>query len=424
MMEKLSWTTEKRIVKDLIPFEYNPRILTEERKQKLIASIEKFNLAEIPAINTDNVLLAGHQRIKVLIELNRGEELIDVRVPNRTLTETEVKEYNITSNLPVGFWDIDLLEQAFGDIDLAKLGLDINAIELPIDILPEKIEEEQPFEIIEPVIPVTVEGDIIEFHSLDKKLIHRIICGSSTDSSVVNSLLENEKINLIITDPPYNVDYTGGTKNALKIQNDNMSDESFKSFLFDFYSNAFEFAASGCPIYVFHADTEGANFRTEFKRSGFKLSQCLIWLKNSIVLGRQDYHWQHEPILYGWKEGMAHPWYSDRSQRSVVEYDKPLRNEDHPTMKPVGLVEYFIQNSSKRYDFVSDFFLGSGTTLIACEKTKRQCRSVELDPIYVDVIIRRWHTYMIDNGLDFTIKRNGCELQEKEIQEYYSRIGK
>lgn len=421
---QLSWKTEQRFVKDLIPFEYNPRFITEDRKQKLIRSLEKFNLVEIPAINLDNRLIAGHQRVKVLIELNRGDELIDVRVPDRLLSEEEFKEYNITSNLPTGFWDLDILDSAFADIDLTALGLDIKNIEIPNNLQEEKQEEEGDFVVIEPRNPLSELGDVLELHSLDKKLVHRIVCGSSTESDTYNKLFEDKKANLIITDPPYNVDYTGGTKESLKIQNDNMSDESFYQFLLDFYTKAFFWSVDGCPIYVFHADSEGANFRSALKSSGFKLSQCLIWLKNSIVLGRQDYHWIHEPILYGWKLGAAHPWYSDRTQRTVVEFDKPLRNDEHPTMKPVGLVEYFIKNSSKRYDIIFDGFFGSGTTLISCEKNKRNAYGAELDPVYVDVDIRRWHTYMVDNGLDFKIIRNGRELHEEEIQEYYQRIGK
>jgi DNA modification methylase len=420
---RLSWKTEQRLIKDLIPFEYNPRFITEERKQKLIKSLEKFNLVEIPAINLDNKLIAGHQRIKVMIELNRGDELIDVRVPDRLLTESEFKEYNITSNLPTGFWDVDILDQAFGDINLSALGLDANSIEIPGDLKPKKVEEESDFVLIEPRNPISEPGDIIELHSLDKKLVHRIICASSTDAMSYDSLFEGRKSQMIITDPPYNVDYTGGTKEALKIQNDSMSDDTFHQFLLDFYAKAFFWAEDGCPIYVFHADSEGANFRSALKKSGWKLAQCLIWVKNSMVLGRQDYQWMHEPILYGWKLGAAHHWYSDRSQKTVIEHDKPLRNDEHPTMKPVGLVEYFLHNSSKRYDIVFDGFMGSGTTLIACEKNKRIAYGMELDPIYMDVDLRRWHTYMKDNGLDFKIIRNGRELHEEEIQEYYQRAG-
>lgn len=421
-MKTLNWTTEKRKVKDLIEFEYNPRFMTDERKQKLLASLEKFNLVEIPAINTDNKLIAGHQRIKALLELGRGEEIIDVRVPSRTLTESEFKEYNITSNLPAGFWDTDLLEQAFADIDLKALGLNVDKIEIP-EIKIHKEEVEPDFEPIIPRDPKTVAMDLLEFISVDKKLTHRLLCDSSTTIESYNKLFDdNKKINLTITDPPYNVDYTGGTQEALKIENDKMDSKSFYQFLFDFYSLAFDHSKAGAPIYVFHADSEGANFRTALVDAKFKLSQCLIWLKNSIVMGRQDYHWIHEPILYGWKEGKAHPWYTDRTQKTVVEFDKPLRNDEHPTMKPVGLFRYFIENSSKVYDLVFDGFFGSATTLIACELSRRNARGLELDPRFVDVAVRRWHNYMVENGLDYKILRNGRQLSEEEIQEYYKRV--
>lgn len=421
--EPLSWITVQRKVKDLIPYEYNPRFMTEERKEKLLASIEKFNLVEIPVINTDNKLLAGHQRVKILMDVGRGDELIDCRFPNRTLTDQEFKEYNITSNLPVGFWDRDLLEQVFQDIDLAGLGLHIDKIEIPENLI-EKEEKEEDFVIDVPYNPVSQLGDIIELHSLDKKLIHRIQCASSSEVEALSGLFLDKLADCICTDPPYNVDYTGGTDQALKIQNDNMSDEDFYAFLLAFYSATHQFTQKGAAIYVFHADSEGANFRNALKKAGFKLAQCLIWVKNSMVMGRQDYQWIHEPILYGWKEGAAHKYYNDRSQTTVIEFPKPIRNEDHPTMKPVGLIEYLINNSSRRYQIVFDGFLGSGSCLIASEKNKRHCYGQELDPRYMDVIIRRWVTYMKDNGLDLKVIRNGVELSEKDVQEYYSRAGK
>lgn len=421
-MEKLTWRTEKRKFSELLPYKYNPRILTEKRKEILMNSIDKFGFVEIPAINLDNTLLAGHQRTVAMIALGRGDEEVDVRIPNRMLTEQEVKEYNVQSNVSIGYWDQEMLENLFSDLDLAKIGLDLSKIEIPDDIKPFKIEEEKDFVVRIPKKPVSQEGDVLEFHSIDKNLVHRLKCGSSTNNEDVTDLFGDDHARLLLTDPPYNVNYTGGTADALTIKNDNMSTEQFGKFLFDFYTNAFQFLVPGSPVYIFHADSEGANFRSKMVDSGFKLSQCLVWVKNSIVMGRQDYHWQHEPILYGWKPG-SHYWYGDRSQRTVINWDKPLRNDDHPTMKPVGLVEYFIQNSSQRFDIITDLFSGSGTTLIAGEKTKRHVRAMELDPVYVDVNIRRWHTYMVDNGLDFIIKRNGRELKENEIQEYYSRLG-
>lgn len=419
--EPLEWTTEKRKVSDLIPYEYNPRTLTEAKKEKLKASLERFNLAEIPAINTDNKIIAGHQRIVVLLELGRGDDLIDVRVPNRTLTEEEFKIYNISSNVPTGEWDVDILNEIFADIDLMELGLDVSAIPVPESNVPAELfhEEEEEFEPELPKTPITVTGDVYEFRSKQKQLTHRIVCGDSTDGSVYDKILQGEQLKLIVTDPPYNVDYEGGTKDRLKIQNDNMKPDDFYDFLLGFYTAAFSKAADGCPIYVFHADTEGINFRKAFKDAGFKLSQCLIWLKNSIVMGRQDYHWKHEPCLYGWKEGAAHPWYTDRKQTTILEFDRPTRSEDHPTMKPVDLFVYIIKNSSKQRDLVGDSFTGSGTTLISCEQSWRQARCLELEPGYVDVNVRRWSKYMRDNHLDHEIYRNGQILSKEELDKYF-----
>lgn len=420
LLPPLEWHTEKRKVADLVPYNYNPRKITPERLERLKRSLEKFNLAEVPAINTDNVIVAGHQRVKVLMDLGRGEEIIDVRVPNRELTEEEFKEYNITSNVSVGYWDIDILDQVFEDIDLASLGLDIDNIELPEDVTPEALidEEEQEFDPEPPKDPISIIGDEFDFISEQKGLHHRLVCGDSTEAKYYKQLLNGKEFDLICTDPPYNVNYQGGTKDKLTIKNDKMDKNSFYTFLYLFYQESFLNCKPGAPLYVFHADSEGANFRSALIDSGFKLSQCLVWVKNSLVMGRNDYHWQHEPILYGWKEGKPHPWYSDRKQKTVLEFDKPLRNADHPTMKPLDLICYLIKNSSKQKDIVGDMFLGGGSSLIACEQTWRNCYAIELDPKYVDVDVRRWIKYMRDNKLDFKIKKNGKLLKKEEIEAY------
>lgn len=423
ILAPLEWHTEKRQVKELVPYNYNPRKLTQERLEKLKTSLEKYNLAEIPAINTDNIIVAGHQRIRVLMDLGRGDDLIDVRVPNRTLTETEFKEYNIVSNVSVGYWDMDILEDCFADIDLMELGLDISKIEIPTDALPKELREEaeEDFDPTPTKTPITVLGDIYELSSPQKGITHRVLCGDSTLAESYKKLMNGQLFDLVSTDPPYNVNYEGGTKDKLKIQNDKMDNDSFYTFLYLFYQETFFNAKAGAPIYVFHADSEGANFRNALKDSGYKLSQCLIWLKNQMVMGRQDYHWKHEPILYGWKEGAAHTWYTDRKQTTVLEFDRPQRNEDHPTMKPIDLIIYLIKNSSKQKDIVGDLFLGSGSTLIACEQTWRVCYGMELDPVYTDVDVRRWISYVISNDLDFEIKKNGVVLKESEWQLYLDK---
>lgn len=419
LIAPLEWENAKRKVKDLVPFEYNPRKLTPEKKQLLINSIEKFNLAEVPAINLDNKIIAGHQRIKVLMDLGRGDELIDVRIPNRPLTDKEFKEYNITSNVPIGFWDVDVLDAHFEDINIEALGLNLDEINLPADLFQDEVsnEEEQDFEPVLPKDPITKLGDVYEFVSKQKGITHKLVCGDSTNAKTYKTL-GDEDFDLVATDPPYNVNYEGGTKEKLKIKNDNMSGDDFYSFLYLFFQEVFVKSKPGAPIYVFHADSEGANFRLALKNAGFKLAQCLVWIKNSLVMGRQDYHWKHEPCLYGWKEGEAHKWYSDRKQTTVLEFDKPLRNEEHPTMKPLDLWCYIIKNSSKQKDIVADPFGGSGTTLISCEKLWRQARIIELGENYVDVHVSRYIKYMNDNKLDFVIKKNGKTLKAEDLNAY------
>ena len=356
------------------------------------------------------------------MHLDRGEELIDVRVPNRQLTEEEFKEYNITSNVPAGFWDVDVLEEHFADIDLESLGLNVGDLDIPEDIIPEefKEEEEKEFDPEPPKDPITLEGDIYELRSLKKDLTHRIICGDSTAPEVYQKLLRSEKIKLTVTDPPYNVDYQGGaTGNRDKIANDKMEKNAFYQFLLEFYSRPLNIPHAGAPIYVFHADTEGVNFRSALVDAGFKFSQCLIWKKNSIVMSRQDYHWIHEPCLYGWKTGAAHPWYSDGSkERSWNLTGLPEARASHD--EAGGYAELFGQNSSKQREIVFDGFLGSGSTLIACEKNWRACRGIELDPKYSDVEVKRWIIYMRDNDLEFEITRNGEKLSPEELEKFIS----
>ena len=413
----LAWHNAQRRVRDLVPLSYNPRTLTEQGRERLTRSIRKFNLAEVPAVNLDNVVLAGHQRLAVLVDLGRGEELIDVRLPNRQLTKDELDEYNIVSNVGAGVWDYQSLLDNFSHLDLGQL-MDSPALDalasLSASLLPPAEEEE--FDPTPPLVPISVLGDVYEFHSDGQALLHRLVCGSSTDADVVaRAVGEGVLIDLVNTDPPYNVDYQGKTKDALTIENDSMGDGDFYQFLYDYYTNCFAFMRAGAPIYVFHADSEGANFRTALKDAGLKLSQCLVWVKQQFVMGRQDFHWQHEPILYGWKEGAAHTWCSDRKQTTVLNFDRPQRNAEHPTMKPLDILEYLVECSSKPGAIVFDGFGGSGSVLITCEKTGRQARLVELGPQYVDVHVRRYLKFMRDNSRRFTITRNGEELTNEQL---------
>lgn len=425
LLAPLEWHNEKRIVKDLVPYEYNPRIITEEKLERLKASLEKFNLAEVPAINTDNVIIAGHQRIKVLMALGRGGEEIDVRVPNRTLTEGEYKQYNIVSNVSTGYWDKDILEEVFSDIDLGALGLDIDDIVLPPDIIPEEFrsEDEEHFEPDVPVEPISVLGDHYELRSLDKNIVHKLLCGDSTDPESFKRLLGNERIDCMVTDPPYNVDYTGGhKKERTGIQNDNMKSVDFYAFLFEFFNHSNAYLKPGGPFYIFHADIETVNFRNAISNNDLYVAQCLIWAKNNFMLGRSDYHWKHEPCLYGWKKGAAHQWNSDRRQSTILEFDKPLVSEEHPTMKPLDLIGYLVCNSSFKGNIVFDGFGGSGSTLIACEKNWRNTRMIEFDPKYADVIVNRWLKYMQDNRRKFEILKNGKRMAKEELEAYKPEV--
>lgn len=233
---------------------------------------------------------------------------------------------------------------------------------------------------------------------------HRLMCGDSTDAGSVALLMNGSNADLLLTDPPYNVSYEGGTKDRLTILNDSMDDEKFRSFLADAFKAADTVMKNGAAFYIWHADSEGYNFRGAVRDTGWMVRQCLIWVKNSMVLGRQDYQWKHEPCLYGWKDGAAHLWTSDRRQTTVLEFNKPNRNGEHPTMKPVELFEYQMLNSTNREAVVLDLFGGSGTTMIAAEKNGRSARLMELDPRYCDVIVRRWQDF---TGQEATLEDGG-----------------
>ena len=261
--------------------------------------------------------------------------------------------------------------------DLEEWGLDVE--------FPELNEQE----VKEVEVPENVEtrckaGDIWKLGE------HRLMCGDSTKVEHIQKLMDGEKADLLITDPPYNVAYEGKTKDKLTIQNDSLDDANFREFLKDAFFAADSVMKPGAVFYIWHADSEGYNFRGACRDVEWKVRQCLIWNKNAQVMGRQDYHWKHEPCLYGWKEGASHLWASDRKQTTVLDFDRPNRNGEHPTMKPVALFDYQIKNNTKGSDIVLDSFGGSGTTLIACEQNKRIARIMELDPHYCDVIIQRW----------------------------------
>ena len=435
---------ENKKITDLKPAPYNPRLDLQPGDpdyEKLKRSIQEFGLVEPIVFNErTGYVVGGHQRLKVLQDLGWSEVPVSVV----DLDPEKEKALNVALNKIEGDWDNfklkELLEELdTGAFDITITGFDEEEIE---DLMTQFYVEEEtevkednfdPDKAAEEVQePITKPGDVWLLGR------HRLMCGDSTNIDDVLRLMGGKQADMIFTDPPYNVDYEGS--NGKKIKNDNMEDSAFYQFLYDAFVAMYTVLKEGGPIYVCHADSEGLNFRKAFKDAGFLMKQCLIWVKNSLVLGRQDYHWKHEPILYGWKPGAAHAWYGGRKQDTVVEEDvdlviqkegdhfvlsfsngiksvmvkvpsyeivfsgddsdsttwrieKPKKNADHPTMKPIALCARAIQNSSKPGELVLDPFGGSGSTLIACEQTGRTCFTMEFDPVYADVIVKRWEEF-------------------------------
>jgi DNA modification methylase len=370
----------------------NPRVIKDEKFKKLVKSIQEFpQMLEIRPIvvNDEMVVLGGNMRLKACIEAGLTEVPI---IKASSLTPEQQKEFIIKDNVGFGEWEWDVLANEWDVEKLTDWGLDIPDYEAKV------LEaEEDDFEVPETVQTDIVLGDLFEIGP------HRLLCGDSTQIDTFAKLFENQLADLVVTDPPYNVAYKGKTKDALTIQNDSMSDNLFYQFLYDFYTALGSYTKAGGAWYVWHADSEGANFRSAMKNAGIMVKQCLIWVKNSMVMGRQDYQWRHEPCLYGWKEGAAHGWYSDRKQTTILEFDRPSRNAEHPTMKPISLIAYQINNSSKQGDIVADGFGGSGTTMVAAHQLKRKAYLVEFDPKYCQVIIDRMRK--LDPSV--IIKKNG-----------------
>lgn len=369
----------------LKPYENNAKQQGKEQIEKLKSSILEFGFLTPCLIDREYNIIAGHGRVMAAKEL--GMEAVPC-VFIEGLTEAQRRAYILADNRlgELGEWDMDLVNCEL----LALLDMDFDISLTGFDQLCLTEFEEMP-DIVEDDYSEDVEsrcktGDVWELGE------HRLICGDSTDVNVIIKLMDGESADLLLTDPPYNVDYTGKTKDALKIQNDSMENEAFRNFLKEAFISADNVMRPGASFYIWHADSEGYNFRGACNDAGWKVRQCLIWVKNSMVMGRQDYQWQHEPCLYGWKEGASHDWYSDRKQTTTLDFNKPTKSELHPTMKPVELFAYLIKNSSKKGQIVLDTFGGSGTTIIACEQLDRRGFMVELDPHYCDVIINRWET--------------------------------
>src|SRR5574344_2252298 len=405
---------EKKNTKDLIPATYNPRKDLkpgDAEYDKLKRSIEQFGYVE-PVIwnKTTGRIVGGHQRLKVLIDMG----ITEVECVVVELTETKEKALNVALNKISGDWDKDKLALLIADLqgfdfDVSLTGFDPSELD---DLFKSSIKDglhDDNFDVDEELKqpPVTKLGDL---WTLGR---HRLVCGDSTKAETFVVLMDDRKANLVITDPPYNVNYEGS---AGKINNDNMANDAFYGFLLAAFQNTEAVMADDASIYVFHSDTEGLNFRRAFSDASFYLSGCCIWKKQSLVLGRSPYQWQHEPCLFGKKKKGRHQWYSGRKETTIWEFDKPKKNGDHPTMKPIPLLAYPIMNSSMTNTRVLDPFGGSGSTLIACEQTGRVCYMAELDEKFCDVIVNRYYQYSSEyrkdgkQGEDIFVVRDGQKL--------------
>lgn len=372
---------------DLRPASYNPRkkLKPEDKEyQKIKNSITEFGYVEPVIVNSDMTIIGGHQRVTVLTDL--GYEEIDCIVID--IDKQKEKALNIALNKITGEWNKELLADLIADLqdsdfDVSFTGFEPPEIEQLFNSVHDKKVTEDDFDI-DAELEKPAMSKMGDVWTLGR---HRLVVGDSTLPETCEVLMAGAKANLVVTDPPYNANYEG---TAGKIKNDHMEDEQFYNFLFAAFVNMEQHMEQDASIYVFHADTEGLNFRSAFKAAGFYLSGCCIWKKQSLVLGRSPYQWQHEPVLFGWKKGGKHNWYSDRKQTTIWEFDRPKKSEQHPTMKPVGLVAYPIKNSCMSNCIVLDPFGGSGSTLIACEQTNRICYTIELDEKFADVIVNRY----------------------------------
>ena len=371
--------TNKRIA-DIIPYAANAKKHDKRQINNVAESIKQYGFVQPIVIDRDGVIVIGHCRALAAKKLGM-KEVPCVCVDD--LTPEQVNALRLVDNKSnESDWDFDLLADEIPGLDLSSFDFDWG---LP-EITEEVIEDEAP-EVDEDAEPIAKLGDIWQLGR------HRLMCGDSTSVEDVEKLMAGQLADMLLTDPPYNVAYEGKTKDRLTIQNDSMDNDSFRQFLRDAFSSADAVMKQGAVFYIWHADSEGYNFRGACFDIGWKVRQCLIWNKNSMVMGRQDYQWKHEPCLYGWKEGASHLWASDRKQTTVIDYQRPTKADIHPTMKPVGLFDYQIKNNTKGGDIVLDLFNGSGTTIMACEQNGRVARCMELDPRYVDACVKRWENF-------------------------------
>lgn len=405
-------TTEMQLVdiNKLIPYVNNARTHNAQQINKLRSSLREFGFINPVIIDRNFNVIAGHGRIMAAKEEGISKApcvFVDY------LTEAQKKAYIIADNrmaMDAG-WDEELLKVEIEalqaeDFDLSLTGFDESELSGFFDTADDAKDDDFDVDAELEKPPVTKSGDLWLLGN------HRLLCGDSTKEESYALLMNGKKANLVVTDPPYNVNYQG---TAGKIKNDNMENEKFYQFLFDAFTCMAKAMADDASIYVFHSDTEGLNFRKAFADAGFYLSGTCIWKKQSLVLGRSPYQWQHEPCLFGWKKNGKHQWYSDRRQTTIWEFDKPKKNSDHPTMKPIPLIAYPISNSSMSNCIILDPFGGSGSTLIACEQTNRICHTIELDEKYCDVIVKRY-IEQVGTAENVSVVRDGKTIRFDDLE--------
>ena len=387
-------------ISEIHPYEKNPRF-NDAAVDAVAKSIQEFGWRSPIVVDKDMVIVCGHTRLKAAIKLGLTEVPVHIAAD---LTPEQIQAYRIADNKTgeIAEWNYDLLpveirELQSADFDLSLLGFDTDELDRLLNGGDDKTVtdgETEPDAV--PEIPEAADSRAGTLYRLGD---HVLLCGDSTKPEDIAKLMGEEKADLYVVDPPYNVALTGS--NGLTIKNDDMEDGKFRDFLDSAFSCASSVLKSGASFYIFHSDSESSNFRLAANGNDLEVHETLYWIKNSFVLGRFDYHYQSESCLYGWKPGAAHNWYSDRCQSNLLNFDKPKCNDVHPSMKPVAMLVYLILNSSRKGETVLDNFGGSGSTLIACEQTGRKCRMIELDEKYCDVIRRRWAEFKYGEGCDW-----------------------
>lgn len=367
-------------LEELTPYEANAKTHPESQLANIALSLERYGWKQPVVIDREGVIICGHGRVQAAQRSNlmRGVPVPCVLADD--LTDEQVKEFRIVDNKTnESPWDMDALAAELASLDLSAFDFDFGFM----DELKDAVVEDGYIPEL-PEVPKTKIGDIFQMGG------HRLMCGDSTVLTDVQKLCAGEQMDLLLTDPPYNVDYEG---KAGKIANDKMKSDKFRAFLYAAFSNAAAVMKPGAGFYIWHAESEGYNFRGACMDAGFKIRQCLIWVKNTAVMCRQDYHWKHEPCLYGWKDGAKHYFFRNRKQTTILNFPKPNKSAEHPTMKPIRLFDYQMQCSSRPGEKILDLFAGSGTTIMAAEQNGRCAYCMEYDPHYVDVIIDRWEKF-------------------------------